>query len=103
MGYKGQSVGDFDETKDIPFEFAHFIACENPDSMSPNLTGAFYLYVSSEWVMEDSTDINVLLKRFKKAAETEDSINDSDVQAAEKWVKGFLELYGVSALFYFSD
>lgn len=85
----------------IPYSFANFVACENPEWISPNGAGAFYLYAEVVgW--EDSQDTKVLLERFKAAAKTDKLISEVDVADAEEWVNNFRERYGESQLFYFT-
>ena len=91
-----------DQSRVIPYEFANFTACQNPEWMSPNGTGAFGLYDNP--ILRESDDpqeIHILLNDFTKQAESDDHITDDDVALAAQWVKDFRATYGEHALFYF--
>lgn len=101
-GYQGHFVPTPDGRDDIPLAFADFIACENPDWMSPNGAGIFLLYSAPGWV-EDSRYTEALLARFKEKAKTDDGIDDEDIALAERWVAEFRNTYGLSARFHFEE
>ena len=102
MTYEGYYIPqDYESESAIPFVFAHFIVCENADSMSHNQTGAFHLYFDDSGVMPDNHAVPVLLTKFTEQAKTDDAISDQDVTDAAEWVNDFEEFYGEQALFYF--
>ena len=96
------SMADSDASRVIPHGFADFAACQNPDWMSPNGTGAFGLYTNSILrENDDPQEVNILLELFKKEAETDSYITDDDVARAGRWVANFEKTYGEHALFFF--
>ncbi len=88
-----------DENDYMPEAFANFIACENPDSISPREAGVIELYSEAGWG-DESQQVGALLDRFRESAQTDRDISSEDVEDADKWAAGFKERYGLYARFH---